>query len=486
MNGGRLMKAALAGALSLALAFGGVTPAAFTRPALAYADDDNLSEEERAREKLLKKTYKIPVASNKIQGWPKGPGTYGEAACVMDMESGAFLYNKKMNTKQYPASITKIMTAYVTCKYGDLKGKVHFYPEDISFLEPGDASIGMKPGEIIRMKDAMYAMLLHSANEVSHAIIRTVGRKVRKDGKFKVPGAPKEAANEQELDYAWGIALMNYEAGQLGCTNSHFTNANGLHNENHYVSAHDMCLIGAAAYHYKYFRNVTQTLTYTIPRYRKYRYVDKNGKTVSPKNKKARKKAKKIRTGLYTVEARGFSQYHKMLYPTSEYYYPVCTGGKTGFTDQASTTLVTFGERNGRKLVVVCLHTYGAENVYNDTRALMEYGLTKFKKRTLQAEDITKIANRKAAGDDARKGVGRKVTMIDDDSAVLTIPRGKKLTEITSATNYDFGNFSLSSGTLDFYYGDMSVGRIGVHFESLASSVKNALNRAHELKYAQE
>ena len=446
----------------------------FTLPQMqmtAYADEEELSEEEKARQELLEKTYKIEVASNKIKDWPKGPGTYGEAACVMDMETGTVLYDKKMNTKQYPASITKIMTAYVTIKYGDLNSKVEFVQDDISFLEPGDASIGMHAGEIITMKDAMHAMLLHSANEVSHAIIRTVGGQVREKGEIEVPGAPTKGGSKASLDYRWGIALMNMEAKALGCTGSHFVNSYGLHDKEHYVTAHDMCLIGAAAYQYEYFRKVTHTLSYTIPKYKKY--------------KRDKKTTKKIKTGLYTVDARGFSQYHKMLYPEHEYYYKYATGGKTGFTDQAGTTLVTMAEKNGRKLVCTCLHTYGAANVYSDTRALLEYGFKNFEHLTLSAEDIAKIANSKeegSGGESRIKGIGRKITMIDDEQVVLAVPKGTKQEQIVGKATYDMTNFDLNAGVLEFTFNDTPIGKIGVHFESFEASARAALEQARKMK----
>ena len=239
------------------------------------------------------------------------------------------------------------------------------------------------------------------------------------------------------------------------------------------------------------------------------------------KKNKAWKKQnlKRVKTGLFTVAPRGFSQYHKMLYPTSEFYYDACTGGKTGFTDQAGTTLVTFAEKNGKKLVCVCLHTYGAVNVYNDTRTLLEYGFTKFKHLELSADEISKVVNRKEAdgtgkksktgenlsageeksteaissGDEkdkkagrqqAKKSLGRKITMIDTDKVMLTVPKKAKLKQITGSTQYDFSNFSLTGGTLEFNYGTMPVGRIGVHFESISSSVRSALIRAREKKFA--
>ena len=460
----------------------------------AYADEEELSEEEKARKELLEKTYAIEVASNKITGWPQGPGTYGEAACVMDMETGTILYDKKMNTKQYPASITKVMTAYVTCKYGDLNSQVRFYDEDLSFLEPGDAALGMHAGEVMTMKDAMHGMLLHSANEVSHAIIRTVGGQVRAKGEIQVEGAPDKASSDQELDYQWGIALMNMEAKAIGCTGSHFMNSYGLHDDNHYVTAHDMCVIAAAAYQYDYIKQVMQTLSYVIPCYRK------DAETDAPRD-----------DGLYTLEERWMKQNHKMLHPDHEFYYSCVTGGKTGFTDQAGTTLITMAEKDGKKLACACLHTYGAVNVYEDTKALLEYGFNNFDHLTLAGEDISKIANPKDPGEadegdgtalstgkdektDATgkkdgkdkkdkvkgRGIGRKITMIDDEQVVMTVPKGTKPEQIVGKAVYDMTNFDLNAGILQFTYNDTPIGKIGVHFESFEASVRSALEQARK------
>ena len=464
-----------------------------------YADeetDKEKSEEEKARDELLEKTYKIEVASNKIDGWPQGPGTYGEAACVMDMDTGAILYDKKMNSKQYPASITKVMTAYVTCKYGDLDSQVSFCEEDVSFLEGGDASLGMHPGEVITMKDAMYGMLLHSANEVSHAIIRTVGAQVRAKGEIKVEGAPDSAATETELDYQWGIALMNMEAKAIGCTGSHFVNSYGLHDDNHYVTAHDMCLIGAAAYQYDFFKTVTQTLSYVIPRYRKDEETD------APNDQ-----------GLYTIDERWMKQNHKMLHPDHEKYFDVVTGGKTGFTDQAGTTLVTLAEKDGKRLVCTCLHTYGAANVYDDTRALLNYGFDNFDHLELAAEDISLIAGAGSGGiaesseeeaQDAEKetgdgstlssgkdeeadgkaqsrGVGRKITMMDTENVLMTVPKGASKELIWGKASYDMDNFDLNKGILQLMYKETPVGQIDIYFESFQTSMKNALAQARKV-----
>lgn len=232
--------------------------------------------------------YDAVPETNGLENWPQGPHVYANSAIVMEMNSGAILYGKKINDKHYPASITKLLTALVALENADPDDEVYFSEDSVSFLEYGDASIGMRPGEILSMNDALYGMLLASANEVSYAIAESVGKKM--GGGFET-----------------FIQKMNERCEELGCTGSHWTNANGLHDENHYTTAHDMALIGSAVYQFDKFREVTQTLNYTIP----------------PTN--------------LVNESRTFQQNHKMLWVGAHYSYDYCTGGKTGYTDQAKT-----------------------------------------------------------------------------------------------------------------------------------------------------
>ena len=70
------------------------------------------------------------------------------------------------------------MTALVALENADPDDEVYFSEDSVSFLEYGDASIGMRPGEILSKNDALYGMLLASANEVSYAIAESVGKKL--------------------------------------------------------------------------------------------------------------------------------------------------------------------------------------------------------------------------------------------------------------------------------------------------------------------
>lgn len=94
--------------------------------------------------------YDAVPETNGLENWPQGPHVYANSAIVMEMNSGAILYGKKINDKHYPASITKLLTALVALENADPDDEVYFSEDSVSFLEYGDASIGMRPGEILR------------------------------------------------------------------------------------------------------------------------------------------------------------------------------------------------------------------------------------------------------------------------------------------------------------------------------------------------
>ena len=294
-----------------------------------------LADETTDFEEALQASYDIVPDTNNIQGWPQGPHVYGDSAIVMDMDSGAVLYGKNVDERHYPASITKILTALVALENSKPDDEVYFSEDSVSFLEYGDASIGMTPGEILSMNDALYGMLLASANEVSYAIAESVGK-------------------QMGGGYDTFIQEMNDRSAELGCTGSHWTNANGLHSDQHYTTARDMALIASAAYQFEEFRTVTQTLNYTIGA-----------------------------TNL-VGESRTFQQNHKMLWEGGYYYYEYCTGGKTGYTDQSRTTLVTMADNGDLQLVAVLLQDDG--DVYTDTRAMFDYAFANFTKVPLTKE----------------------------------------------------------------------------------------------------
>ncbi len=312
-------------------------------------DVDFATEIQTDQEVLQERARAVEIESNSLPGWPQGPTTDGEAAICMDIDSGAVLYAKNADSSFYPASITKVMTALLALENGNMEtDKVAFSQESIDFLEYGDAHIGMKPGEEISLKDAMYGMMLASANEVSYAIGESIGKKIG-------------------TGYDDFIGKMNERVAELGGDGTHFENTNGLHSETHYVTARTMALIAAEAYKYDLFREIIKTPQYAIP----------------PTN--------------LETEERIFQQNHKMIYENGQYYYEYCTGGKTGYTDQAKTTLVTYCEKDGLRLVCINLKTHGGANSYADAQNICEYVFTNFKKAAVsgleKSTDIAKVAS---------------------------------------------------------------------------------------------
>ena len=236
------MRKRLIAALLIMLLCMGMSMTAYAVPQITPEEQPpaEATEEEAQAFKAaqLKKYYDMPVATNEIKGWPQGPGTYGEAAIIMEAGTGAILYGKNIDDQHYPASITKVLTALVALENGKMDDKVTFTHDCVSFLQPGDSSIGMKENDEITLEQALYATLLASANEAAYAVAENVG-------------------TNAGHDYQWFIDQMNARCKELGGTNSNFVNANGLHDENHYTSARDMALIGKELFkHPEFFKIV--------------------------------------------------------------------------------------------------------------------------------------------------------------------------------------------------------------------------------------
>lgn len=104
------------------------TAASDAKPA-ADAEEEKTEEEKKkeAYEKELQAVYQLPVQSNELEDWAQGPGTYGDAAIVMEAGSGAILYAKNIDAREYPASITKVLTALLAYEYGDMNSNVDDY-----------------------------------------------------------------------------------------------------------------------------------------------------------------------------------------------------------------------------------------------------------------------------------------------------------------------------------------------------------------------
>lgn len=248
----------------------------------------------------------------------KQPEIQAQGAVLMDAATGNMLYSKEAETKFYPASITKLMTALLVAEKCSLDDTVTFSKTAVTNLESGAVTLGLVEGDKLTVRQSLYGLLLKSANEVANGLAEHTAGSISKFAD-----------------------MMNARAKELGCTNTNFVNPNGLNNSNHYTTPHDMALIARAAFQNGTVSKIASTLSYQIPATQK-------------------------------AAARTISLGHKMLYPNDARYYQGVIGGKTGYTSLAGNTLVTCAERDGVRLIAVIMKSKSTQ--YTDTSALLDYG----------------------------------------------------------------------------------------------------------------
>ena len=174
-----------------------------------------------------------------------------QAAALFDMDDREVLYSKDVFERMYPASITKIMTALVAIKEGDLKSRV-LVTDDAVITEPGATLCCIEPGDTLTLEQLLYGLMLPSGNDAGAAIAVHIAGSI-------------EAFSD----------MMNQEAVRLGATGTHFVNPHGLNDPDHYTTAYDLYLIFNEALKYPVFRQIVGTTAYTA------NYHNKNSEPVS-------------------------------------------------------------------------------------------------------------------------------------------------------------------------------------------------------------
>ena len=102
--------------------------------------------------------------------WPSNVSIEADGGILIDADSGTVLYSKNVHETYYPASITKILTAYIIINHCDLDDTVTFTHSAVNTLEPGSSILGARVGDKMSVRDCLYALLLQSANEVANAL----------------------------------------------------------------------------------------------------------------------------------------------------------------------------------------------------------------------------------------------------------------------------------------------------------------------------
>lgn len=291
-------------------------------PVQADNQDNSLQQQQENRRA-------IPVESNDIRDWPTGPIVSAESAILMEADTGTVLYAKNIHEHLYPASITKVLTCLLAAENCTMDEMVTFSAEAINSVPSDGSNAGIDAGQQLSIEDSLKCILIASANEVASGVAEHVG------------GSIPEFVN-----------MMNARAKELGCVDSHFANANGLHDENHYTSAYDMALITR-----EFFKNELLA-------------------------KIAGTRQLHLYPSQYQPDEIWVNNTNAIIKNEIPYEYYV--GGKTGYTDPAHSTLVSCAEKDGMRLICVVLKE-DAPAQYQDTISLFQYGFQSFK--TLKVAD---------------------------------------------------------------------------------------------------
>ena len=239
----------------------------------------------------------------------EAPALTADAAILIDAGTGRVLYEKNADKREYPASMTKMMTCILALEKGNPLKTIA-----ISANAANVESTELYGGEWIHLGDLAYQMMLMSDNGAATAIAEAIGGNVN--------------------HFA---AMMNEKARALGAERTHFVNANGMPDENHYSTARDMAKIAQYSLRNKDFRQIVSTKSKQV-------HYERPNKNLPCTNT------------------------NHLLFT-----YDGAIGVKTGYTHAAQGCLAAAATRNGRTLIAVIMHA-GWDSRFTEAATLLDYG----------------------------------------------------------------------------------------------------------------
>lgn len=365
----------------------------FTLYAKATQEELNLEAEERKQE---------TVDTNEVEGWPQGPLLGAEGAYLLNVNTGAVLYSKNADERLYPASTTKIMTCLVAIENCDLDEVITINQSAIDANSSDGSNMGLRAGEQLTLEELLHGILINSANEACNAVAEHI-------------------AGSQEAF----VEMMNARAKELGCTNTHFVSTNGLHNVEHYTTAHDLALIAQAFFSHDILCQMSSTSRYVID--------------------------------ATDAHLEHYLNSHNKLYEGQDYAYEYLVGSKTGFTNDARQTLVSCAEKNGMRLICVIMREE-SPNQFTDTVSLFEYGFNNFAFQNIKSQELNYTLSTASffnTSDEYYKSTNPLIDMSGSDNVLL--PVGVSFSDLDSTVKYDRSDVN-HFANIDYTYHGLYVG----------------------------
>lgn len=260
-----------------------------------------------------------------------------KAVVLYELNSGTMLYTWNPDARIYPTSMVKMMTVLVALENGDLDETVTVTRSVLNQVPIGILGVDLKVGEEISLRDLLYCTMVASATDASVVAAAHVGGSV-------------DAF----------LQMMNDKAAELGCKGTHYGNVHGLHDEETYTTARDICRITEAALQNEVFRDMFCAATYTIPATNKH-----DERVIKTTN-------------------------HMMNDQNTKYYDKRITGGKTGATDEGGRCLTLTAEQDGMDILCVLMGatptlaangSIDAHGSFEESKILVDYALDNFEFR---------------------------------------------------------------------------------------------------------
>ena len=380
----------------------------------------------------------IPAASA-----APAPEVSAGAALLMDAANDELLYEKNAHKKMYPASLTKVMTALLVLEAveaGQLSTEQTVTASSTfsAGLSIYGSSQNIKAGEQMSLLDLLYCLLVASANESANILAETVAG-----------------------DVDTFVARMNERAAQLGCENTHFANAHGLHDDNHYTTAHDIYLIARAAMENKTFRTIVSSKRHEI----------------APTNLSDKRL-------FYSTNALLVTWFYR-----ESYLYDKAIGIKTGTTDEGGYCLLSAAEDEGRYLICVVLNAAMVEKPdksmdrrqFSESRALLQWGFSNFRRQQIVDTD-TPLAQVAVTLSDTDHVLVRPASKLE-----RTLPKDLDLSAVKQTVHLNSDSVAAPVeegqvlGTLTLSHGDQTLGQVDLVAVS-AVERSTLLYRLHQIK----
>lgn len=343
--------------------------------------------------------------------WPSDTGVLADIGIAVDADSGAVLFGQGIHELTPPASITKLLTALVVVENSSMDDMVTFSYDAVNNVESGSGNKkNIAERDKLSVKDCLYLLLLQSSNQAANALAEHVA------------GSRDAFAD-----------MMNEKVKELGCTDgTHFANPSGLNDETQVVSAYDMALIAKAAFDNSQVLEISSTKSYKLAPTQN----NPGGATCANEHR------------LIITEDE-----------TSELYCPEAKAGKTGYTSLAGNTLVTYGEKDGRRVISVVLKGQPSPNYFLDGKNLLQFGFQNFQNVSIPDNETNYVTGSEAV---SLSGTDFQPDELElEPGAVITLPKDASFQDASMelVTELPENHPERAAALLQYTYNDRKIGQ---------------------------